>query len=207
MKHPSASIRSNAVEIERLRARIHELVAFRSRSAADREAWAAACAQFHTAFDDLSFPGGNAAWQGFIEGKAESIELAVAFVEADPHFFRSGYMKQYIWNRLKQVAVTADQEHRLEQVALQYLSKPIRREFWHMVRYARTRGSESFWNRISMLAVENDVSLSTRAQWLLLARKNFPVRNWVGRELLRAKYQAGYVPNFRFAEFGYHVAA
>ena len=206
MKHASDSIRRSAVEIERLRGRVHELVVFRSRSPADRDAWAAACAQFHKAFEELSFPGGNAQWQGFVEGEAASFEVAVAFVEVDPQFFRSGYMKQYIWNRLKRASLTTDQERRLEDLALQYLSKPIRREFWHMVRYVRIRGSESFWKTISMLAAGSDVSLSTRAQWLMLARKNFPVRNWVGRELLRAKYQAGHVPNFRFAEYERHAA-
>ena len=76
MKHASDSIRRSAVEIERLRGRVHELVVFRSRSPADRDAWAAACAQFHKAFEELSFPGGNAQWQGFVEGEAASFEVA-----------------------------------------------------------------------------------------------------------------------------------
>jgi hypothetical protein len=185
-------------EIERLRARISELVLTRDQSSADRRAWELACSEFHRAFEELSFPGGPAMWGELVTGGSQGIEAAVQFLESDPYFFRSGYMQQATWHRLKRAPLTAKQKRRLDLVAMEYLSRPIRREFWDMVRYVRLRGTESLWSELRVLIESEDRSLSTRAGWLLLARQDSPVKSWVDTELILSRYREGYVPNFCF---------
>jgi hypothetical protein len=42
------------------------------------------------------------------------IETAISFLEADPYFFRSGYMKEEMWGRLKKAQLSPKQLSRLE---------------------------------------------------------------------------------------------
>ena len=198
MSHDQFS--SRAREIERLRARISELVGARTRSLGDRKAWELACNDFHHAFEELSFPGGPAMWAELVAGGSHGVEAAVRFLESDPYFFRSGYMQQETWHRLKRAPLTAKQERRLDLVAVKYLSRPIRREFWDMVRYTRLRGTDALWSELRALVDSGDRSLSARAGWLILARQGSPVKSWVDAELVLARYRQGYVPNYCFNE-------
>ena len=76
----------------------------------DRSAWkpkeniphAELCRQFHASFDSLAFPGGlEKELSELKEHDPEAIELAIQFLEADPWFFWSGYIKEEITHRLK----------------------------------------------------------------------------------------------------------
>lgn len=189
----------NAEELRRLNARIGETFAHRPDSTAGRAAWEAACREFHERFEDLFFPGGERAWSGFVRGEPTFVENALAFLEADPWSFRSGYHKQVVWRRLKQLPLNVEDRQRLEQVALSYLPKRVRWEFWHMARYVRLRGGPEFWGTVERLATSAERTPSAlKATWLLLVRANAPVRRRIWRELLRAKYEPGYTPNLDF---------
>jgi hypothetical protein len=108
-------------------------------------------------------------------------------------------MQSIIWQRLKRAPMNAHQERRVETVALAWLSGRARREFWDMGRYARFRGSARFWAEVDALAQSaGHTSGGVKARWLLLARANYPVRQWVGRELRQMRNTAGHAPDFRF---------
>jgi hypothetical protein len=191
----AAQIRENTRELVRLNERIHETVRFRSRSEADRDEWGKACEEFHRRFDDLIFPGGSERWEAFLRRDPAEVNSAVAFLEVDPWFFRSGYLKQIIWDRLKRTYLNSEQMVRLERVAQAYLHKRVQREFWHMVRFFRVRGSVTFWELMGSLAKTKSGEVSLKAHWMLLAKQNVPVRNRIGREFLRTRYQSGYIPD------------
>ena len=185
----------DANELRRLYRRIDETLRHRSSSKEGRAAWEAACGEFHARFDDLCFPGGAEAWSGFGRGEAAFVPHALAFLEADPWSFRSGYHKQVVWRRFKRFLQSEQELQRLEQVALSYLPKRVRWEFWHMAKFVRARGQPDFWNSVLLLAASTDRSSSAvKANWLLLVRANVPVRRLIQRELLRASYQSGYTP-------------
>lgn len=189
----------NAKELRRLTGRISETMRRRSNSPAERAEWGAACSEFHSRFGELFFPGGESAWANFIRGDASYVEHALAFLEADPWSFRSGYHKQIVWRRLKQVLLSEPEHQRLEAVALQYLSKRVRWEFWHMAKYVRLRGSLKFWQDITELALAADRSpIAIKANWLLLVRANLPVRRCIQRELFRTRYEPMYTPVLDF---------
>ncbi len=199
MKELQALAVRNAQELRRLYARIGETLPYRSNSANGRAAWEAACREFHERFGHLFFPGGEQAWSGFLRGEAAYIANALAFLETDPWSFRSGYHKQIVWRRLKRLPLSAEDNQRLEQVALSYLSKRVRWEFWHMAKYMRIRGGSEFWKSVESLSMSAErAPNSIKATWLLLVRANAPVRRCIWRELLRAKYEHGYVPAIDF---------
>ncbi len=190
-----ALVRENATKLKALYDRIDETLPFRSSSKEGRTAWEDACEEFHAKFDDLFFPGGLEGWQDFLSKKNEGVDAAILFLEVDSVVFRSGYIKQIIWKKVKQIQLTGIQKYRLESVARAYLKKPLRREFWHMVRYARLRGSPVFWTEIEELASQNFRSEeAVRAGWLMLAYQNEPVRNMLKIEILRPSWQIGYLP-------------
>jgi hypothetical protein len=195
-------VRHLSAEVNRLHDEMRRLAWQRDHSAADRDRWLLACREFRLRFEELRFPGGDDGWSSFIAGDPEGLDSAIAFVEADPYFHRSGYLKQDIWDRLKRSTLDAAQLNRLEAISLGYVTRPVRRrEFWHMVRFVRQRAGDSFWSALREIDAGPDRPARTRARWVLLARLNYPVRNWVGSERLRSRYQLGYVPDFRFEAF------
>jgi hypothetical protein len=185
----------NAEELRHLYGRIGETLRFRSDSDASRANWSAACAEFHQRYTELFFPGGTEAWNCFLRGESVYIENALAFLEADPWCFRSGYQKQIIWNRFKRLLLSEKELERLERIARSYLPKKVRWEFWHMAKFVRLRASAEFWQEMEQLATSAERSPSAiKANWLMLVRLNVPVRQCLWRQLRRSKYQQGYVP-------------
>lgn len=198
MSNAAAEIRANSAVIRDLYARINETFATRGQSPAQREAWSRACAEFHARYASLSYPGGDSHWQALMSLDSAEVETAVSFLEADPFHFRSGYMKEAIWGRLKAAELGAKHLRRLEVAAMGHLHRQIRRDFWYMVRFFRLRGGSEFWDGIHTLASQSTGSPGLKAWWMILARSNYPVQHWIGRELLRAKYEKNYVPNLAF---------
>lgn len=187
---------ANAEKLRALTARVNETVDRRWHSAADKVAWETACREFHSQFNHLFFPGGIRAWTAFMSGESGAIDPAIAFLEADPWSFRSGYHKQILWNKLKRASLTLTETGRLEAVALNYLEKRVRREFWHMARFVRARGSDSFWQTVETFATAEARSpRAIKATWLLRSRRNEDIRRYVANDLRRARYEPGYVPS------------
>jgi hypothetical protein len=192
-------VTANAERMRALSARVNETVMLRATSARHKGEWQAACAEFHSQFDELFFPGGSRTWLDFIKGNSPDVEPALAFLEANPFFFRSGYHKQIVWNRFKQIFLSQQEKQRLESVALNYLDKRVRAEFWHMAKYVRLRGSSQFWQSAIELATATSRSpRAVKAHWLLLVRANQPIRRRIQSELLHAKYESGYKPILDF---------
>ena len=100
MKPSRELVLANARRLRELNARIDETVKWRARSPEDRAAWESACAAFHSQFGNLFFPGGEVAWESFVRGERSGVEAALVFLEADARAFRSGYIKQILWDRL-----------------------------------------------------------------------------------------------------------
>jgi len=108
-------IRRNAAEIVRLNSRIHETVRHRQESAKKRLEWEQACAEFHTHYSNLTFPGGySGALERIKAGDPNTMETAICFLECRPYFFRSGYMFKDILRRCRRAPLSPDQAARLK---------------------------------------------------------------------------------------------
>jgi len=191
-------IRANVKKLCMLRDRVHETVKLRVHSPSKRKAWETACAEYHESFAECFFPAGEAGWSAFLDNDSEGFELALLFLEVDQFTFRSGYQKQIIWDRLKKLYLSPEEHQRIEGIALRYLRKRVEPEFWHMANFMRLRASPSFWQNIAGIAMNEKHNVKMKARWMLLVRQNFPVRRWINSEILRARYQAGYIPRLDF---------
>jgi hypothetical protein len=114
-------IRSNAAEVHRLHSRIHEALRYRYKTPEQTERWRHACAEFHSRYDALAFPGGySSAFERIAAGDSEAIEAALCFVECRPYFFRSGYMFKDLLRKLKRAQLGKSQSERLGAVLIAY---------------------------------------------------------------------------------------
>jgi hypothetical protein len=71
------------------------------------------------------------------EGDKQAVSVAIAFLSADPRFFRSGYIKEKILRRLKHVSLTQRQQQTLVRLIARSVDGGGRREFHG---YARLSG-------------------------------------------------------------------
>lgn len=173
LKPMTQAILLSAKTIESLKKRIDEVFRYRSRSVKDRSEWERVCKEFRGYYDDHFYPGGASRWGLLRAGDSSEFDTAIAFLSADPWYFRSGYMKEEIWRVLKRAPLSSKQERALEAIAEEYLDKPLRREFWIMARYVRIRGSDGFWSRIETAARSREQTFKrTKAEWLWLRYMN-----------------------------------
>jgi len=109
-------IRENAAEIVRLHSRIRDTYKQRSRSAENMREWERACAEMHSRYAGLAFPGGQ---QGdvlkrILAGDPRTMEAAICFLEVRPYFFRSGYMFKDILRKCRRAPLNVEQAARLK---------------------------------------------------------------------------------------------
>jgi hypothetical protein len=112
---------------------------------------------FKQNYDSLAFPGGLKRGLANLKlGQAEAVEQAVRFMEADPLFNQSGYIKEVIIRRLKHVPLTPIQRGRLARVVLRSFSGG-----WQMprkvARIAPRVDSPTFRKAVEV-AAESDIS-------------------------------------------------
>ncbi|MGV3681123.1 MAG: hypothetical protein ACO1PM_15575 [Acidovorax sp.] len=130
---------------------------------------------------------GGQAWEQFIDGCSADVGCAPAFLQADPWYHRSGYHKQVVWHRFKRTLLTREELQLLEGVALDYLGRLVRREFWCMLRFVRLRAGAGFWQRVEQMASDPvRLAPAIKATWLVLARQNEPVPRAIANEVRRA---------------------
>jgi hypothetical protein len=112
---PRCVIQNNAERVTPLHDRIHETFKRRDTSPEDRAEWSKACAEFHSQYDALAFPGGYLAALGKIQaGDGRAIEDALAFLEVRPYFFRSQYIMTKLTRLLKRAQLTTRQTERFQ---------------------------------------------------------------------------------------------
>lgn len=85
----------------------------------DENAWRQATQKFHALYDKLAFPGGLEKGLALLKEYDPSIiELAIIYLEADPYYFRSGYIKEKLAHILKNAPLSDEQKQRLYSVLL-----------------------------------------------------------------------------------------
>jgi hypothetical protein len=181
------SARSILAAAERLRALNQDIlttVARRHRSAADRAAWERACAVYHAEFDRLCYPGGSQGLDALKQCLPEGIRTAITYLEADPMVFRSGYIKEELWQRLPRCPLSEQQRRTLEKVALSYFDRRIGREFWYMARAMARLGSAEFWETVRQYAHRAEGCVEgRRASFLAAYAEGIPAGERVRRQV------------------------
>jgi hypothetical protein len=132
--------------------------------------WAEACERFHSSYDGLAFPGGLEQELNLLKrGDPEAVEMAVRYLEADPWFFRSGYIKEELLQALRRIDLTDDQSERLRSVILERITKGSGREFRRYCRLAKRLMNAAFVARVRQAMMSQDSDISRRAGWVMSA--------------------------------------
>jgi len=97
----------------------------------------------------------------------KAIEETIRFLEADPLFFRSGYIKADFIRFLCKSQFREDQLDRLRHVILSRIQGPDTREFRSYCRLARVVSSFAFQEQVAMLSTSPDRQAARHAQWVL----------------------------------------
>ncbi|MGA9672682.1 MAG: hypothetical protein WBQ94_25925 [Terracidiphilus sp.] len=123
-------VKENAAEINRLHECLHEAFRRRNENGGAMQRWSAAAKELHARWGQLALPGGP--FPNFLErvaaGEPEMAEIALAFLEVRPYFFRSGYMWKDIFRRCKRAPLLGEQAERRDRLVAAYVEwKRVRR--------------------------------------------------------------------------------
>jgi len=102
-------------------------------------------------------------------GDPNGADVLIAFLEADPIFFRSGYYKADAAQYLKRVPLTEPQQARLRAAILKVVSTRDGREFRRYCRLAQHLDAPAFRIELQQLAEAPDAATRRRAGWVLAA--------------------------------------
>lgn len=91
------------------------------------------------------------------------------FLEADPVFFGSGYMKEEVLGVLKRRSLQQHESQRLQAIILNVVRMPARREFRRYCQVAATVDDERFRENLNALQVSDDPDIRRRSGWVLAA--------------------------------------
>jgi hypothetical protein len=100
-------------------------------------------------------------------GDREAVNDALLFLEVDPWYFRSGYLKEKLIDSLKQAPITEDDRARIQGIIVSAAAGRNRREFKRFCRLATRVTSCQFEHQIEQLAKERDPESSGKFGYLL----------------------------------------
>jgi hypothetical protein len=106
--------------------------------------------------------------------KPRAIDTATAFLQADPFFASSGYLKAALIRRLKRATFTPEQKRRLQSVVLDRVMGPDRNEFAAYCRLALAVRSPELEAEVERLTEHEEYSVRRRARWMMLRFQSVP---------------------------------
>ena len=135
-------IAEEGARLGELHAEVHRTFLQRDRDAESRLDWERACDAFHSYGSRMDSYIERACKQSRYSDR-KLLEFVVCFLEVDPWFFRSGYLKQIFLTRLKRSDLDEATQGRLRRVLLDIVDRRGTREFKHYCRLAAVIADES----------------------------------------------------------------
>jgi hypothetical protein len=130
----------------------------------------------------------SADFEGALEmlqlGDASGAEYAIAYLEADPWYFRSGYLKARIARWLRQIELDDSQQERLRIVIVAGIQKGSRYEQVEYRKLGRRLDTEAFRDVLKRLTARPEAGVARRAS---LALKACELNDTPGRDLRGAR--------------------
>lgn len=158
-----------AQRAEEARLFLHKVVAQHGRS---RDAEASRRCQIardamYEALNQAYPPGFWDNFNGLKKGRQSALEKAVCFLEADPWFFRSGYVKADLLHCIKRIELSEDYRSRLQQVVLNAVLGRDRRELRSYRSLAAKIATPAFCDTLRDLTNHQDPAVRRRAAWVM----------------------------------------
>ncbi len=100
-------------------------------------------------------------------GDVAQLETVIQFLENDPWFHGSGYLKEDITSAIKPGMVSANDAKRLAVVCLSIVDKRDGREFRGYCNLARKVDSPALRNELTRRLTHFDLNIRRRARWML----------------------------------------
>ncbi len=100
-------------------------------------------------------------------GDRTALDIAVAFLAADPWFFSSGYVKANLIRRLKRAQLDEARCERLRRAVLHAVTTRDRREFRDYCRLARAVTRPNLIVTLRVRSLDPDPGVRRRAGWML----------------------------------------
>ena len=101
-------------------------------------------------------------------GDADAKESAIRFLEFDPYYYRSGYIKSKLLVRLKNIKLSASEVKRLQKVICNAIvSQPPKCEFKYYARLLKNVGTPEFRAKLQNLSVPDLPYLKARQECCL----------------------------------------
>ncbi len=104
-------------------------------------------------------------------GQKAALDTAIAFLVADPWFFRSGYYKASLIGSVKRAPLDANQRSALQHVVMHVIKARDRQEFRIYCRLAAAIGTPAFMDAVDSMTKDPDPAVRRRAVWVLAALK------------------------------------
>ena len=159
-------IRDESAKYRVLHKRVHETCHRRHVDHSSEEAWRQACKAFH-AFRSSLDPLFERAFQEKIYCDKTLIEFAIRFLEVDPRFFRSGYIKQVILTRIKRSVLCESDQRRLRGVCIDAVNCRGGREFKYCCRLAAALADDILIRQLEDATGEVPTGRKARARIML----------------------------------------
>ncbi|WP_339074642.1 hypothetical protein [Teredinibacter turnerae] len=150
-------------EIARLHSEVHETCKNRSK---DLIGWKRACEKFHSYVSPMD-KYIDIAYEEKCYSDFELLEFAICFLEVDPLFFRSGYVKEELLRKLKRTELNVGQIKRLNAVLEDAVDSRGSREFRAYCRLAAMIASEKLISSVGVIAKYGNNSRKSRANLML----------------------------------------
>lgn len=162
----TALIRTESAVLRALHENVH--LTFRSRESgrSARDAWSRACHALHTHVSALE-PHLRQALEDAQYSNAQQIEFVVCFLEVDPLFFRSGYLKEALLTRIKRSELSAHITRRLRAVLVDAVRRRGSREFKYYCRLAARIADDGLRTQLAIFAAEGTSACASRARRML----------------------------------------
>ena len=131
--------------------------------------WLKAIKTFETAYARVYPEDLRLLEQGALPASDVDAADILNFLEADPVFFRSGYMKETLLTEIKKRTLDQGEVERLQEIILSVVRKPDRREFRRYCRVAAALEDKRFSEQLRALEADEDADVRRRANWVLTA--------------------------------------
>lgn len=132
-----------------------------------------ACREAHrlwyTAIENAYLPGFEEDVVRLRAGDLFGMEGAVSFLEADPFFYRTGYIKSKLIRYIKRPMLTPDYVRRLQQVVLAVVDKRDDRDFRAFCTLAHKVDAPELREQLARRLAHDDSNVRRRARWVLEA--------------------------------------
>jgi hypothetical protein len=138
----------------------------KARGSRHARLWREACARFHAHVSPLD-DWAKIALSGDLAHSTETQDFVLTFLERDPMYFRSGYLKEALLRHLKRADLAKAGRERVGNILLDAVRCRGQREFRRYCHLAANLGTAGLRAEIDALTSANDNAVASRARMML----------------------------------------